>query len=432
MLLMSLVILATALAARALLSSAPDASQADEYPAPVEPSLESLIVTLQDRLRLNPEDTAAYAQLGLAFLQRVRETADASLYAQAETAFSEALERDPQQLDALIGQGLLALSRHQFHEALQWGERARALNPYRAQVYGIIGDAQVELGQYAAALVTIQKMVDTRPDLSSYSRASYQRELHGDVTGAIEAMKQAVVAGHPAAEGTLWTQVQLGHLYFNSGDLQQAEETYRQALQVRSDYVYALAGVARVRAAQDRYEEAIEYYERIVELLPLPEFVIALGDLYEMMGQPAEAKAQYDLVRAIQQLNASAGVDVDMELALFDIDHGADPAPALKRARAAYARRPSLYAADVLAWALYHTGDYAGARRYNEETLRLGTRDALLHYHAGVIAHALGDLVAAQEYLQEALAINPYFSVRYAPAARLLLEQIATVTKSFP
>jgi tetratricopeptide (TPR) repeat protein len=213
-------------------------------------------------------------------------------------------------------------------------------------------------------------------------------------------------------------------LYFNSGDLQRAEQTYQAALQTRPDYVYASAGVARVRAAQGRYDEAIADYKKIVRTLPLPEFVIALGELYEVSGQPAEAQKQYDLVRAMQQLNAAAGMDVDLELAFFNADHGADPAQALQQARAAYARRPSIYGADTLAWALYQHGDYAEARRYSQEALRLGTRDAGLHYRAGMIAYALSDRAGAREQLRLALAINPHFSVRYAERAKQLLAEL--------
>ena len=429
LLLASLLIFSAMLAGRLILDQAPmSAAHETDQPVLARPSWTTVdrIVNLQDRLRLNPENTTAYAQLGLALLQRVRESGDASLYSQAEQALAEALKRDPQQLDALMGQGSLALSRHQFNEALRWGEQARAINPYRGQVYGIIGDAQVELGQYEAAAQTIQKMVDTRPELASYSRVSYQRELHGDTAEAIAAMQMAVDSGLPTAEGTLWVQTQLGHLYFNSGDLAQAEQTYQHALQIRPDYVYAQAGMARVRAAQSQAEEAIEFYQKIVERLPLPEFVIALGELYEVTGQPAKAKQQYDLVRAIQQLNASAGMNVDMEMALFNADHGADPVQALQQARSAYAERPSIYGADILAWTLYHTGNYAEAKQYSQEALRLGTRDAMLHYHAGMIAYALKDLAAACEHLQQALAINPNFSVRYAPQARALLAELNT------
>jgi tetratricopeptide (TPR) repeat protein len=423
----SLLVFATVLVLRGLRDrpTAPVAiDMAAPAPAPVELGGASIIANLQERIRRNPNDTTSYAQLGLALLQRVRETADPLLYAQAESAFAEALKRDPNQFDAMVGQGSLELSRHHFADALRWGERARAANPFSARPYGIIGDAQIELGQYDAAVVTIQKMVDTRPDLNSYSRVSYIRELKGDGNGAIQAMQTAVEAGGQISESTLWTQVQLGHLYFNRGDLAAAEQAYALALQARPDYIYAQAGIAKVRAAQGHDDQAIRAYQGIVKRLPLPEFVIALGDLYEVAGKPTEANRQFDLVRAMQKLNAGAGMDVDMELALFDADHGADPPATLTRARGAYERRPSIYAADALAWALYRTGDYTAARRYSQEALHLGTRDAALYYRAGMIAQALGDRTAARDYLTQALAINPYFSVRYAPLARKALEQL--------
>lgn len=427
MFLASLLVLAITLIIRAL-QGQPDPTVAITRgtlaPAARELSAASSIAELQEQIRTNPEHPDAYALLGLALLQRVRVTADPQLYTQAEQAFTEALKRDPHHVDALIGQGSLALSRHQFAEALRWGQQAQAINPYRAQVYGIIGDAQVELGQYDAAITTIQKMVDTRPNLSSYSRASYLRELQGDTAGAIDAMQRAIAAGNPIAEETRWTQVQLGQLYFNSGDLTRAEQTYTQALASDPEYAYALAGIARVRAAQGHYGEAIEMYRALVERLPVPEFVIALGELYEVTGDPVAAQEQYDLMHAIQQLNASAGIDVDMELALFAADHGADPAQTVEQARTAYAHRPGIYAADALAWALYHNGNYAEAWHYSQEALRLGTRDAALHYRAGMIAYALGEQAAAREQLEQALAINPYFSIRAVPQARKLLEKL--------
>ena len=403
---------------------APAITNSAPAPAPLELGAARTVEQLQERIRRNPDDPSAYAQLGLALLQRVRETADPTLYPRAEQAFAEALKRDPRQLDALAGQGALALSRHKFADALRFGEQAHEINPYRAELYGIIGDAQIELGQYEAAFDTIQKMVDARPALNSYSRASYLRELQGDTAGAIEIMHKAVGSGVPGSENMLWTQVQLGHLYFNSGDIQRAEQMYQAALQLRPDYLYAFAGIARVQAARGEYQAAIDQYRRIIKTLPLPEFVIALGEVYEANRQPNEAKQQYDLVGAIQQLNASVGMDVDLELALFDADHGADPAEAAARARASYARRPSIYGADALAWALYQHGEYPEAQRYSQLALRLGTRDAAMHYRAGMIALALNDRTSAREQLRQALAINPYFSVRYAEPARQKLAEL--------
>jgi tetratricopeptide (TPR) repeat protein len=393
-------------------------------PAPVELSHDNVIARLQATLRHNPENIYAYAQLGLALLQKARETADPSLYLLAETAFTEALNRDAQQLDALIGQGILALSRHDFIAALQWAERARTVNPYRAESLGIMVDAQIELGRYDEAVATGQSMVNMRPDLSSYSRVSYLRELHGDTAGAITAMQAAVDAGVPGTEAMLWAQVQLGHLYFNSGDLQKAEAAYRQALWLRPDYAHATAGLARVQAARGDERAAIEAYEALVQRLPLPHFVITLGELYEATGRLAEAQRQYDLVRAMQQLNADAGVTVDLEMALFAADHAADPTEALELAHSAYAARPSIYAADGLAWALYRQGHFSEAQRYSQEALRLNTRDATLYYHAGMIYAALGERQQARQMLVTALDINPYFNPLQALVAQETLAQL--------
>jgi tetratricopeptide (TPR) repeat protein len=356
----------------------------------VEESSATAVSQWQARVAQNPDNANAYTGLGLAYLQRVRETADPTLYTLAEQALNEALAHDPQQADALMGQGILALARHDFEAALVWGEKAREQNPYRAQIVGILVDAYVELGRYEEAVTAAQTMVDLRPDVASYSRVSYLRELHGDVAGAIVAMATAVSSGIPGSEETAWTQVQLGNLYLNSGDLEEAEAIYRETLHYRPDYAYAVAGLARVQAARGEHGAAIELVRPLVERLPLPEFAILLGEWYEATGQPEMADQQYDLVRFIQQLNVAAGMNVDVEMALFEANHG-DPVRAVEMARVGYGRRPNIYAADALAWALYQNGQLEEASRYSQEALRLGTQDAWLHHHAGMIAQALGE-----------------------------------------
>jgi tetratricopeptide (TPR) repeat protein len=303
----------------------------------------------------------------------------------------------------MIGQGSLALARHRFAEALGWGERARAVAPRRAAVYGVLVDAYVELGRYDQAVAAAQQMVDIRPDGDSYSRVAYLRELHGDLPGAIAAMGLAAEAGAPAAEATAWALVQLGHLHMAAGDEAAAEAAYAQALAGRPGDPHAEAGQARALAARGQLAEAAARYEAVVARLPLPEYAVALGDLYEAMGRPEDAARQRELVRAMQGLSAGAGVDVDLELALFEADHGLDPAAAVDQARTAYARRPSVLAADALAWALHRAGAHEEASRYSAEALRLGTRDPAMRLRAGLIAYAAGDNMAAREHLSLAL-----------------------------
>jgi tetratricopeptide (TPR) repeat protein len=188
--------------------------------------------------------------------------------------------------------------------------------------------------------------------------------------------------------------------------------------------------MARVRAAQGDPAAAKELYQRAIARMPLPEFVIGLGELYQAGGDQAGAAQQYELVRAMQQLFKSNGVDTDLELALFDADHGGDPAATVALARAAHARRPSIKAADTLAWALYKAGRPAEARGYADEALRLGTQDALMLFHAGMIAQAQGDHAAARQWLDAALTLNPHFSPLLAAQARQVLASLGAAAAS--
>jgi pentatricopeptide repeat protein len=403
------------------IAAPPSAVTPTTAPAPIERSSTDAIAQLQARLRANPDDVEAYAQLGLGLLQQVRETGDMSLYTRAGDAFAAALQRDPLQVDALMGQGVLALALHDFQGAVEWAEQAQAVNPFRAAILGIMVDGYVEQGRYDEAVTTLQKMVDLRPDLQSYSRISYLRELHGDVDGAIEAMQAATTSAAPNTEDWRWTMTQLGNLYFNRGDLTSAATIYQKVLAVRADYPYALEGMARVAAAQGEVATAVTQLHALSERLPLPQFVIALGELYEAQGEMAKAQEQYDLVAVMQALNAAAGMNVDLEMALFNANHGTDHAAVVEQARVAYTDRPTIYGADALAWALYKQGDYDEAWTYSQEARRLNTQDATLYFHAGMIAAARGDTAGAQQLLEQALAINPYFSPLDAPVAEATL-----------
>jgi tetratricopeptide (TPR) repeat protein len=375
------------------------------------------IETLQSRLTRGKPDAYTLALLGGAYLQKARETSNPAFYGKAEQALKRSLELEPENGEALTQMGHLALARHQFTDALSWGERAVKANPARAANYGVIGDAQVELGRYDQAVETIQKMVDTRPDLASYSRVSYLRELYGRMDGAIEAMKRASDAGG-VPENVSYVRVQLGNLYFNTGRLDEAEYWYNFTLARNPGYGPAQAGLAYVAAARGDDAAAIDLMTRASEASPLPEYVIALGDLYARAGRSDEAARQYDLVRALQRLFEANGTDVDVELALFEADHGTDLARAASRARQGYERRPSIHAAGALAWTLFKAGKPQEAEQYAKESLRLGTKDALKLYHAGMIARALGKTDEARAHLQQALDLNPNFSLLHAREAR--------------
>ena len=382
------------------------------------PDIDQQIADLQARLARTGDNPRTYTTLGFAYLQKARESGDPSYYGRAETALTTSLALDGSDADTFVDLGTLALARHNFEQALTFGERARELNPYKSAAYGVAGDALVELGRYDEARATIQAMVDLRPDLTSYARVSYLRELFGDVPGAVAAMQLAVNAGAPGSEAHAWTQVQLGHLAFNTGDLGAAAKAYERTLVQRPGYLHARAGIARVKAARGDVAGAAAMYEAITREMPLPEYAIALADLYRAAGRTTAADEAEALVLVLDRLFRDNGVNTDVEMALFRVDRGIDLPETVEQARRAHAVRPSIHTADALAWALFQAGHADDAEPYAREALRLGTRDPLKHYHAGLIAEALGRTDAARWHLAQALAINPSFSLLHAAQAR--------------
>jgi pentatricopeptide repeat protein len=352
-----------------------------------------------------PLSAAQLDRRGNTFEQRARETGDASYYARAEAAYRRALRVAPNDLPATIGLGAVALSRHEFRRALALGRHAVVLSPSTAAGYGVVGDALVELGRYEEAFEAFNRMVSLKPSVSSYARISYARELLGDVRGAIDAMRLAVDAAAGEPEALAWSHTQLGKLYWSHGRLSAAARQYRAALGIRPTYASALNALALVEAARGRRARATGLAQRAAEILPLPQNVATLGDL--LRGRAA--RRQYALVGAIARLERTQGVNVDLEIALFDVDHGIRLRRALALARAARAERPSIDGDDVVAWALARNGRCGEAVRLSKRALRLGTLDAPKFFHRGMIERCLGHRAAAAHWFARARATNPYW-----------------------
>jgi tetratricopeptide (TPR) repeat protein len=267
-------------------------------------------------------------------------------------------------------------------------------------------------------------MMDLRPGALSYARVSYLRELQGDVRGAIEAMRAAAeAAGDP--ETRAWCRVHLGDLLINTNDLAAAEREFERALAELPDYHLAFAGLARARLASGDTDNAVRFYESARRRVPLPDTAIALGDLHLKLGHPDEAKKLYDMVELIERTGFAGQNTYSRQLALFYADHDMKLDDALQIMRRERAARSDIYTCDTLAWVLYKKGDLAAAKTAIGEALRLGTRDARIEYHAGMIEHALGHDREAAKHLQLALEINPSFDVLQADVARQTLRPLS-------
>jgi tetratricopeptide (TPR) repeat protein len=379
---------------------------------------QATIAKLESSLVSAPRSPDALASLGLAYQIRWRETGDASYLPRSSAALARALSVRPHDPTATLGLGNLALIRHQFGHALVVGRQAQRLAPYSARPYGVVGDAQIELGRYAQAFRSFERMISLKPNLASYARIAYARELKGDTAGALDAMKLALDAAGGQPESTAWVEVELGKLEFGRGNVAPADRHYRAALSIFPGYVYALEQQSRVEVARGRLTQAAALARRASEAIPLPQFVALVGDLLDRQGHHAAAARQRATVAAIDRLLVAGGVSVDLESAVFRADHRVRPSETVALARRARDARPSIYGDDALGWALARAGRCREAVAWSERSLRLGTRDALLWFHRGYAAGCSGDRGGMRRWYAKALALNPNFSVRFAPVAR--------------
>jgi len=396
--------------------------------APAAPTTEQTVARLEAAVRRDPGDTASLVALGRAYLRRAIETADPSYYSLSSRALDRVDAITPGSNDALLTRGALELSLHQFANARAVATQVNAREPAQPDALAIMVDASVELGDYDGAATLLQELLDHRPGLAAYSRASYLRELHGDYAGAEVAMRQAAVAGSGSGFDNATITTFLGDLEFAQGHVAAAAAEYDRALKPRVHPPLAELGRAKTLAAFGRTNDAILVLQRLTNRYPLPAAVALLGDLQARAGRTADAARSYELVRAITKLQQAAGQVTDLELAVFEADHAADPAAAaaaVDLARRAYDARPgNVFAADALAWALVNSGDAAAARPLINQSRRLGTPDALLHYHAAVVLDATGESSAARDELTRAFKTNPWFSFLHRDPATALAAKL--------
>jgi tetratricopeptide (TPR) repeat protein len=366
-------------------------------------------------------DAQTYVKRGDAHLQRVREGADTSLYGDAEAEYREALRRDPRSAGAETGLGMVALARHRFTAGLRHARRARRLAPASSAPFVALVDAYVELGRYPAAGRALQQMVNMKPNLASYARVSYFRELHGDLSGALAAMRLAVAAGGDAPENVAYVQTLLGNLELESGHVERARTAYRTALARLPGYGPAGAGLARIDVAEGRLDSAIARYRDVLEYAPTQEIAVLLGEAELAAGDTMSARARFADARAQQRELRRNGENTTVETAVLEADHG-DARLAVRQARRGYAAAPSVRSANALGWALTRAGRPRAGLRYMREALRLGWRDPLVLYHAGIAAREAGATGEARRHLERALERNPRFSPLHAPRARRALK----------
>ena len=368
-------------------------------------------------LRSNPHNLKAKLQLAFAYIQESRVSGNHGYYDKAAMELiDEILAKHENDYEARCAKATILLSQHHFAEALEIGKKIVSENAFSAFGYGILTDANVELGNYDEAVKCADKMVSIRPDMRSYSRVSYLREIYGDNEGAIEVMKLAVQSGVPGTEQTEWSRVYVGHLYELRGDLKNAEKFYQEALYHRPQYSFALSGMGRVEKSKRNFDEAIKYFDRAKLSVNDYSFYDELTEVYNAMQKPI--LADKEVKAAIAMLSAENGNEgnsfhghyADRELALLYIKaYKYDMA--YQHAMTEYERRPlNIDVNQTLAWVQYKREEYADADNKITVALRTNSQNPTLLFQAGLIKAKNGDVVTGKKLMLQALAINKYIA----------------------
>lgn len=336
----------------------------------------------------NAQHVPYYNALAMAYARRARETSDIAYYAKAEETLQRSFSLAPGNYEGLKVKTWLLLGRHEFAKALETATELNRRMPDDVTVYGYLADANAELGNYADAVTAVQWMLKLRPgNVAGLTRGAYLRELHGDVAGALDLMQMAYDATpYQEFEDRAWLLTQIAHLHFVAGNLEQAETYARGALDLFPEYHYALGTLGQIRMAQDRFDEAVQLFQKRYNAAPHAENLYGLAEALERSGRHAEAKAAFSEFEQKAVAESSQADNANHELIAYYIDYAMQPSKALRLAELELGRRHDVFTIDAHAWSLAGSGDYVRAGAEIQKALALGVKDPKLLRHSRIIA----------------------------------------------
>ena len=378
------------------------------------------------RVKRDPRSARDFTQLAGLYLQRARETADNEDLVRAERSARHSLELRRGRNDAAFG--VLAsslMAQHRFAEALDVGRELLALDSTSVAARGLVAETELELGRYDEAGRLFGQLATYQGDIGVAPRLARWDELHGRPEEARRLLRLARdEAGRRHAmpkEQIAWFHLRLGDLALRTGHLDEAERELDSGLRIAPDDYRLLGTLARLYAVRHDWRRAAEDGELAVARALDPATLGLLHDTYVALGDSATAEEYYHAM-ALAVLRQPGPYHRAWSLCL--LDHDREVPRVLAKVEEELATRRDIYGYDLLAWALHKSGRDAEARAPMQRALALGTRDAMLHYHAGMIARALGDSATARAQLEAALAINPYWHPSQPAAARAVLDSL--------
>lgn len=394
-----------------------------------------IISVYEEKVAQSPNSSIFLRLLADQYLRRFRELADIDDVLRAEQAARRSLALQPRHNE--VSSMLLAsalLSQHQFREALDVINNAQNPSVDNPNIVSLRASIQMELGDYEATHQLLQNLAEGESNSGHNAVVARYLELTGNLASARqllnEAMQEMDSFYTTSAETRAWFHVRTGDLAFAAGDFALSEQRYREALDLFPRHIAAFTGLARLYAAQHRWQDALNAASQGIELMPLVETLSYKADAQLALGNRKGATETEDLIGVVAYLSKVKGI-YDRALAVYYTEHGIHLKEALQIARSEVAVRDDVYAQDTLAWAAAANGQWQEAQKAAQRATRFGTEDALLQFHAGMIAFHLGNRESAIKRLTQAVSLNPQFHHKYADEARQVLANLLP-SVSFP
>lgn len=375
----------------------------------------------------DPRSARDFTQLAGLYLQRARETADNADLVRAEETARRSLALRRGRNDEAVG--VLASSlmgQHRFAEAHEAAMDLLRADSTSITARGMVAEAAMELGRYHEADRLFGMLATYQADLGTAPRLARWAELRGRPEEARRLLRQALDEagrrhGMPR-EQLAWFHLRLGDLALRTGHLAEAGRELEAGLAILPEDYRLLGARARLEAVRHRWGRAARAGERAIAHALDPATLGLLSDAWAALGDSSKA-AEYDRAMTVRVLRQPGAYH--RAWSLYLLDHARNVPAVLANVTRELETRKDIYGYDLLAWALHRSGRDAEAREPMARALALGTQDAMLYYHAGMIDRATGDTASAHARLRRALTINPWWHPTQPAEARTVLDSLA-------